>query len=74
MCDVLILTDVSVGMKAKLMRISKGLRQIDVASSAHVDVIDVTRLEKERYVLPTKRMRILKALGLGDEDEESDRG
>lgn len=43
---------VSEGMKAKQMRIAKGLRQLDVASAAKVDTIDVTRLEKGRYVLP----------------------
>lgn len=71
MSDVFILTDVNEGMKAKLTRIAKGLRQIDVAAAAHVDTIDITRLEKGRYVLPTRRKRILAVLGM-DNDNESD--
>ena len=69
MCDVFILTEVSEGMKAKLTRVAKGLRQIDVAAAARVDCIDITRLEKGRYVLPTRRKRILAVLGM---DNESD--
>ncbi len=72
MSDVFILTDVSEGMKAKLTRVAKSLRQIDVAVSARVDTIDITRLEKDRYVLPTRRKRILAALGLLDNNNESD--
>ncbi len=72
MSDVFILTDVSEGMKAKLTRVAKGLRQIDVAVAARVDTIDITRLEKDRYVLPTRRKRILAVLGLLDDDDESD--
>lgn len=69
MSDVFILTDVSEGMKAKLTRIAKGLRQIDVAAGARVDTIDITRLEKGRYVLPTRRKRILAILGLLEDTE-----
>jgi len=72
MSDIFILIDVSEGMKAKLTRIAKGLRQIDVAAAARVDTIDITRLEKDRYVLPTRRKRILAVLGLLDDDLESD--
>ena len=68
MSDVFILTDISEGMKAKLTRIAKGLRQIDVAAAARVDTIDITRLEKGRYVLPTHRKRILAVLGLLEDE------
>ena len=68
MCDVFILTDVSDGMKAKLTRLARGLRQIDVASQANVQPIDITRLEKGRYVLPVRRKRILTVLGLIDDE------
>ena len=71
MSDVFIITDISEGMKAKLMRVAKGLRQIDVAAAARVDCIDITRLEKGRYVLPTRRKRILDVLGLSDNHHES---
>ncbi len=67
--SVFILSDVNEGMKAKLTRIAKGLRQIDLAAAARVDTIDITRLEKGRYVLPTRRKRILAVLGM---DNESD--
>lgn len=70
--DILILTDISEGQKARLTRLAKVLRQIDVASLAKVNTIDVTRLEKDRYVLPTRRKRILAVLGLLEDDNESD--
>jgi len=70
MSDVFILTDVNEGMKAKLTRVAKGLRQIDVAAAARVDCIDITRLEKGRYVLPTRRKRILAILGLLDDEND----
>ena len=69
--DILVLTDISKGMKIRLIRLAKGLRQIDVASQANVQPIDITRLEKGRYVLPTRRKRILAVLGM-DNDTESD--
>jgi len=59
-------------MKAKQMRIAKGLRQLDVASAAKVDTIDVMRLEKGRYVLPPRRKRILAVLGMLDEGATND--
>ena len=68
MSEVFILTDVSEGMKAKLTRVAKDLRQIDVAAAARVDCIDITRLEKGRYVLPTRRKRILAVLGLLEDE------
>ena len=68
--EILVLTGISEGQKARLTRLSKDLRQIDVASMAKVNTIDVTRLEKDRYVLPTRRKRILAVLGLLDDDHE----
>jgi len=67
--DILILTGISEGQKVRLTRLSRGLRQIDVASMANVNTIDVTRLKKDRYLLPTRRKRILAVLGLDDDDE-----
>lgn len=72
MPDVFIITNVDEGMKAKLARIAKGLRQIDVAAAARVDTIDITRLEKGRYILPMRRKRILAVLGLSDEGDTTD--
>jgi transcriptional regulator with XRE-family HTH domain len=69
--EILILTGINEGQKVRLTRLAKGLRQIDLASVAKVNPIDVTRLEKGRYVLPTRRKRILTALGM---DEKNDSG
>ena len=68
--DILILTGISEGPKVRLTRLSRGLRQIDVASIANVNTIDVTRLEKDRYLLPTRRKRILAVLGLVDNEND----
>jgi hypothetical protein len=68
MTNLFILSDVSDGMRVKLTRIAKNMRQIDVAAAARVDTIDITRLEKGRYVLPTRRNRILSVLGLLEEN------
>jgi transcriptional regulator with XRE-family HTH domain len=70
--SILILDGLSVGQKAKLTRLAKRLRQIDVASQANVQPIDITRLEKDRYVLPTRRRRILEILGLLENEESKD--
>lgn len=64
--DILVLTTLSDGQKIRLTRLAKGLRQIDIASQANVQPIDVTRLEKDRYVLPTRRKRMLTILGMDD--------
>lgn len=65
--DILVLTGISEGQKFRLTRLAKGLRQIDVASKANVQPIDITRLEKDRYVLHTRRKQILAVLGMLDE-------
>ena len=70
--DILILAGISEGQKVRLTRLSRGLRQIDVASMAKVNTIDMTRLEKDRYMLPMRRKRILAVLDLLDDDNESD--
>ena len=41
MGEIFVISGVSEGTKAKLMRIAKGLRQIDVAAAARVDTIDL---------------------------------
>jgi transcriptional regulator with XRE-family HTH domain len=76
MNELFILNNASEGMRAKLTRIAKGMRQIDVASLAHVDCIDITRLENNRFVLPTHRKRILTVLGLINDsnDQETNQG
>ena len=62
--DILILTNLTEGQKVRHLRLAKGLRQVDLASKAGVSVEEVIGLEKDRYLLPTRRKRILIALGL----------
>jgi hypothetical protein len=45
MSNLFILENVDESTKAKLTRIFKGMRQVDVAAAAHVDIVDVTGLE-----------------------------
>ncbi len=70
--EILILSGINEGQKVKLTRLAKGLRQIDLASIAKVNPIDITRLEKGRYVLPTRRKRILEALGMDEKNESGE--
>lgn len=68
--EILVINCETLGEKAKLARVSKRLRQIDVASRTGVQVADVTNLEKNRLhiIAPWKLDLILKALGLEDGD------
>ncbi len=47
--DILVLTNVSEGQIFRLTRLAKGLRQIDVASKANVQPIDITAAPLQRY-------------------------
>lgn len=44
--DIFVATGISEGEKARLTRLTKGLRQVDVASLAKVNVCDVTALKR----------------------------
>ena len=70
MNGILILENLTPGQKAKHIRLSLGLRQIDLASQAKVQPIEITRLEHNRYVKPTARKRILAVLGLLDNESD----
>jgi len=70
MNDVFVVTGISESEKARLTRLAKGLRQIDLASLAKVNVCDITALEKNRYLPQTRKRRILAVLGLLDDDHE----
>jgi transcriptional regulator with XRE-family HTH domain len=72
MNDVFVVTGISEGEKARLTRLAKRLRQIDLASLAKVNVCDITALEKNRYLPRTRKRRILAVLGLLDDDHERD--
>ena len=67
--EILILTNLTPGQKARHMRLSKRLRQVDLASKAGVSVEEIIWLEKDRYILPTRRKLIMTVLGLDDSNE-----
>ena len=68
--EVFVLTGITFGERVRLTRLHLNLRQLDVASQAGVTTQEVIRLEKDSFVLPTRRKRILDVLGLNDGHEE----
>jgi transcriptional regulator with XRE-family HTH domain len=70
--DIFIASGLSEGEKIRLARLSKWLRQVDVASLAGVSLVEVTNAEKDRYVTPERKARILKVVGLLDNDGENE--
>jgi transcriptional regulator with XRE-family HTH domain len=73
MNDILVLVGVNEGQRVRLTRLAKGLRQIDLASLAGVNTIDITRLENGRYVLPVRRKKILNALNAAEQMDSKDK-
>ena len=71
MNDIAVFTNLSEGQRVRFTRLSKGLRQLDLASMAKVNLADITAIEKDRYLRKTRKERILRALGLLDDDNES---
>jgi transcriptional regulator with XRE-family HTH domain len=67
--EMVIFTGLTFGERIRLTRLHLKLRQLDVASKANVTVQEIIRLEKDSYVLPTRRRRILEVLGLTEEPE-----
>lgn len=70
--EVFVTSGISKGEKIRLARLAKWLRQIDVASQAGVTIGEVTSAEKDRFVTPERKARILKVVGLSDADDEAD--
>lgn len=68
--EFFIATNVSSGMLIRLERIRRGWRQIDLAEIAGVTQTEVSALERGLYVIPAACYRILKALGLIDEETD----
>ena len=70
--EVFITSGITEGEKIRLARLSKWLRQLDVASLANVSLCEVTSAEKNRWVEPERKERILKVLGLidGEADDQ----
>lgn len=62
--EIVVLSNLSEGQKVRLTRISRGLRQVDLASLAKVNLGDITAIEKDRYLRKSRKKRILEALGL----------
>ena len=55
----------------QLARITKGWRQVDLACHAGVNVSDVCTLEHDRFLIPTRKNKILTCLGIVDAENES---
>jgi len=60
----LYLEGLSEGQVIKHYRIARGLRQLDLASLAHCDQVHIINAEKNRWIRPDIRERILVVLGL----------
>lgn len=69
MKEIFIADGITEGEKIRLARLAKWLRQVDVASQAKVTVGEVMNAEKDRYVSPERKIRILCLLGLIDSEE-----
>ena len=72
MTSILILEGLTEGQRIKFIRLSKKFRQIDLASQANVNPIDIIRLEHDRFVPPTRKERILKTLGLIEDENDKE--
>ena len=71
MSDIAVFTNLTEGQQVRLTRISKGMRQLDLASLAKVNLADITAVEKDRYLQRTRKERIFAVLGLLNEGAES---
>ena len=69
---MLVMTGLSFGKKARLARLALGLRQLDLASRAGVSIGEVSALEHDDYLRPSRRERVLAILGLLDDDREAE--
>lgn len=70
MNGIFIVSGLSDGERIRLARLQRYLRQVDVASLAGVSLSEVTNAEKDRYVTPERKARILKLLGLDGEEPD----
>ncbi|MFC1964493.1 hypothetical protein ACFLWG_00595 [Chloroflexota bacterium] len=71
MDDIFIASGLSEGERIRLTRLSRWLRQVDVASMAGVSLCEVTNAEKNRWVDLERKARILKLLGLLESEDEA---
>ena len=70
--EIFIADGLTEGEKARLARLTKGLRQVDVASLAKVNLCEVTALEKGRYIRKHRKMLILQVLDLLPDQTETE--
>jgi hypothetical protein len=68
--EIFVAEGLSEGDKIRFTRLSKHLRQIDVASQAHCQPFEVTALEKGRHIRKSRKYAILKVLGLLTPEED----
>lgn len=68
--EVVIFTGLTFGERVWLTRLHLKLRQLDVASQAGVTTQEVIRLEKDAFVLPARRKRILEVLGFSEDGQD----
>ena len=62
--EMLILDNVTLGQKVRLTRLARGMRQLDLASAAKVNPFEVSGLEHDRIIRPSRKKRILAVLDL----------
>jgi hypothetical protein len=71
MKNVAVFSNLTEGQQVRLTRLAKGLRQIDLAALAKVSLTDICMLEKDRYLRKSRKIPILEALGLLDDENEN---
>jgi transcriptional regulator with XRE-family HTH domain len=54
----------TLGLRVRIERVKRRLKQSDLAALAGVSQADVSQLELDKYLVPARRERILKALGI----------
>ncbi len=56
----------SLGLQVRLERVKRRLKQSEVAAMAGVGQADVSQLELDKKLVPSRQKRILAALGMGE--------
>ncbi len=72
--EFFICTNISLGMSARLERIRRHWRQVDVAEKAGVTQAEVSAFERGISIVPGARRRILKVLDLVDDSSQEQTG
>ena len=73
MAEVIIFqTPLTLGRKVRILRISHGWTQDDLALEANVPQGRVSALERDLPVYPSAKQRVLKVLGLNSESDSEE--